>query len=586
MNQVTPDRPTVWASLRHLRTFLAFVIRRFPLARVALLLAFVLLTLEYAGFSLMVPLASGNAATANAGVVTRFWNAAAEALSLPAQQMTWLWLFVVLLALRVSLGYVHLLLTNWLAKQVHRHLSEQTFQRVLIDEPMTQIYRRSIGYYITLAGDDTFRAGTIINTASLALAAIMSVASGFALLYAFSATAFWVTVLFLSAVAAAVGLAFRVLVRINARSVALAREASTAFIEALNGLRSIRSMASEKFFLGSYASQITRYVKLLFEIDAIRSGTRFIPAIFALVVGVVVLWPGTDRSSSLTATYFFAITVLLIRLFTSLGAVVNLLSTMLMDLRAATDIDELINAHPAEPRQGQSSKFAPLGEIELRGIDYGYKRGEKVIDGLNFRFLPGQTVAIVGPSGSGKSTLADILLGLIRPDSGAVLLNGGQHDLSALRQHVILVEQQARIFSTTVRENLLLGTRHDDESLWRVLRLVDLEQYVRGLPAGLDAVLQYQGANLSGGQRQRLGIARALLREPQVLILDEATSALDAATRFTVVRNLRESLSAGILIFITHDETLAAESDVVLMLGMRPPEAASPRPLPVEAHLA
>ena len=586
MSHPASGRPTVWASLGHLCAFLAFVIRRFPLARVALLLTFVLLTLEYAGFSLMVPLASDSAATATAGAVTRFWIAAAVALSLPPEQITWLWLFVVLLALRVTLGYVHLLLTNWLAKQVHRHLSEQTFQRVLFDEPMTQIYRRSIGYYITLAGDDTFRAGTIINTASLALAAIMSAASGFALLYAFSATAFWITVAFLSAAAAMVGAAFRVLARINARSVVLSREASTAFIEALNGLRSIRSMASENFFLRSYADQITRYVRLLFEIDAIRSGTRFIPAIFALVIGVVVLWPEAERSNSLTATYFFAITVLLIRLFVSLGTTVNLLSTMLMDLRAATDIDELINAHHPEPRHGNSDELAPLGEIELRSIDYGYKRGEKVIDGLNFRFRPGETVAIVGPSGSGKSTLADILLGLIRPDSGAVLVNGSQHDLGALRRHVILVEQQARIFSTTVRENLLLGTHHDDDALWHVLRLVDLEQYVRGQPAGLDAVLQYQGANLSGGQRQRLGIARALLRDPQVLILDEATSALDTTTRITVVRNLRQSLSAGILIFITHDESLAAESDVVLMLGTPSPETVSTKPDQVETHLA
>jgi ABC-type bacteriocin/lantibiotic exporter with double-glycine peptidase domain len=579
MTASAAPRPSMRTSLRHLRVFLAFVIRNFPLARVALLLTFVLLILEYAGFSLMVPLASENPTSANAGVVVRFWQSVVGAVGLDAQQMTWLWLFVLLLMLRTILGYVHLLLTNWLAKQVHRHLSEATFRRVLVDEPMTQIYSRSIGYYITLAGDDTFRAGTIINTASLALAAITTALSGFALLYAFSAAAFWATVAFLSITAGVVGLAFRALVRINARSVALAREASTAFIEALNGLRSIRSMDSERFFLSSYADQISRYVRLLFGMDAIRSGIKFVPATVALLVGVVALWPGAAHGNGLTATYFFAITVLLIRLFVALGTTVNQLSILLTDLRAATDIDELVNGSRVVLPQSSPADATALREVELRGIEYGYKPTHKVIDRLDFRFRPGQTIAIVGPSGSGKSTLADILLGLIRPDAGAVLVNGGQQDVAALRRHVILVEQQARIFSTSVRENLLLGTRHDDEALWNALHLVDLEHYVRGLPGGLDAVLQYQGANLSGGQRQRLGIARALIRDPKVLILDEATSALDARTSATVVGNLRQIMRSGILIFITHEKSLADGADVVLTLG-HPEPATEPDPRP------
>jgi ATP-binding cassette subfamily B protein len=215
-----------------------------------------------------------------------------------------------------------------------------------------------------------------------------------------------------------------------------------------------------------------------------------------------------------------------------------------------------------------------LESVELKGVDYSYRAGTHVLNGLDFRFEPGKTVAIVGPSGSGKSTLADMLLGLIRPDRGSVLVNGGHGELAALREHVILVEQQARIFSSSVRENLLLGERCDDATLWHALRLVDLEHYVRALPGGLSATFEYQGANLSGGQRQRLGIARALIRHPQVLILDEATSAMDSRVRELVVANLRDFMRDGILIFITHDDGLAAGADVVLHLG-RP---ATPEP--------
>jgi ATP-binding cassette subfamily B protein len=576
-------RPTLLASLRHFPKFLGYVLRRFPLARVALLLAFVLLTLEYAVFSLMIPLSNAGGGGGQGGVVMRFWDGVAARLGLEPAQATWLWLFLLLLALRTILGYGHVLLTNWLAKQVHRHLSERTFERVLADEPMTQIYRRSIGYYLTLAGDDTFRAGTIINTASQALAAMMSALAGFGLLYLFSAGAFWATLAFLGVCAVAVGFAFRTLMRVNARSIALSREASTAYVEALNGLRSIRSMASEAYFLRSYTDQIARYVRLLFEIDAIKSGIRFMPAILALLAGVVVLWPGTERAGGITASYFFAVTVLLMRLFVSLGSTVNFVSVMLMDLRAATDIEELIGAPPHAERHAAGGASAPVGAVELRGIEYGYRPGQKVLDGLDFRFRPGETVAIVGPSGSGKSTLADMLLGLIRPDRGSVLVNGGHGSLAALREHVILVEQQARIFSTSVRENLLLGEQRDDEALWRALRLVDLEQHVRALPGGLSSPFEYQGANLSGGQRQRLGIARALIREPRVLILDEATSALDARTRELVVANLREFMRDGILVYITHDEALAAAADVVLPLGAPTPAAQAATAEPASA---
>jgi ATP-binding cassette subfamily B protein len=441
-----------------------------------------------------------------------------------------------------------------------------------MDEPMPQIYRRSIGYYITLAGDDTFRAGTIINTASQAFATLLSALAGFALLYAFSAQAFLATVAFLGACAVVVAFGFRILMRVNTRSVALAREATTAYIEALNGVRSIRSMGSEPFFLRSYADQITRYVRMLFEIDAVKSGIKFMPAIVALLVGIAVLWPGSSRAGTITATYFFAVTVLLMRVFVSLGQTVNLLSVMLMDLRAATDIQELVNAPPHADAHAPAAQ-ASVSEVRLVRLEYGYQPDKKVLDDLDHRFRAGETVAIVGPSGSGKSTLADILLGLVRPDRGSVLVNGGQSSLAALREHVILVEQQTRVFSTSVRENLLLGEQHDDAALWEALRLVDLESHVRALPQGLSAPFEYQGANLSGGQRQRLGIARALIRGPQVLILDEATSALDARTRDVVVANLRRFMRDGILIFITHDDALAACADVVLSLGHAAPES-------------
>jgi ATP-binding cassette subfamily B protein len=190
-----------------------------------------------------------------------------------------------------------------------------------------------------------------------------------------------------------------------------------------------------------------------------------------------------------------------------------------------------------------------------------------VFQDINFLFEAGSTYAIIGPSGSGKSTLADIMLGLSRPSHGSVRINNLDLKQSAVRKKFALVEQQPKIFSTTIRENLLLGEHATEEEMLLVLRLVNLDSLVLSLPNALDTRLSYLGENFSGGQRQRLGIARALLRQPDVLILDEATSALDPVTRDNVVANVRSHIKNGIIIFITHDLEISSLVDHVLRIG-------------------
>jgi len=552
-------------TLGHLPRFLAYVFRHFPLTKAVVALTMLLLFLEYAVLSVMIPLSGAGNAPAH-GKLVALWQAVAGAMRLPASQLTWLWFFLVLMALRVLAGYVHLLMTTWLSKQVHRQLSEKTFHRVLYEEPMAEIYRRSIGFYITLAGDDTFRAGTLINSAFQTLAGVISALAGFLLLYLFSVPVFWGTLGFLLCCAVLIGAAFRILLRTNQRAVGLSRDAGTAFVEALNSLRSIRSMASEDFVFDNYIGQIRRYVRLLFEIDAAKQGMKLLPALLLLIVGAVLLWPGSPVSMGLTASYFFAITTILIRIFMSLGVMMTSGATLLIDIRAAKDIDELTSSAKSPiPHNNNPTKYR-VNSVELSEVGFGYAGGSNVLARLNFRFDAGHIYAIVGRSGSGKSTLADILLGLVQPSEGEVRINGTSAHSSQLRQKVVLVEQQARIFSTSVRQNLLLGLSRDDDEMWGALRAVALDDHVRQLPTGLDANFDYQGANLSGGQRQRLGIARALLRHPDVLILDEATSALDKDTRHVVINSLRERMHDKILIFITHEAEIAALADVVLKL--------------------
>jgi ATP-binding cassette subfamily B protein len=317
--------------------------------------------------------------------------------------------------------------------------------------------------------------------------------------------------------------------------------------------------------MGTYAAQIHAYVRMLVEIDAIKSGVKAFPAILLLLLAAVVLSPGA--SVDMTDAALFAGTIIVIRVFASLGQMVTSGSHLLTDIRAVKDIGVLVELSQELQRVPEIDTPVSVRSIRLQQVTFGYGDRGRVLDDVSFRFEAGHTYAIVGPSGAGKSTLADILLGLSTPDSGAVVVNEGGLTLDAARVRFMLVEQQPKIFSTTIKENLLMGANACDAALHDALEAVNLDSMVRALDQGLDTRLTYLGENFSGGQRQRLGIARALIRQPDVLILDEATSALDSLTRVDVVAKLRERMRDGIIIFITHDPEIAALADEVLPIG-------------------
>ena len=282
-------------------------------------------------------------------------------------------------------------------------------------------------------------------------------------------------------------------------------------------------------------------------------------------MAAVALWPG--NAVDMTDAALFAGTIIIIRVFVSLGQMATAGSQLLTDIRAIKDITALVELVQEEQHVEKVTVSVPVRALSLQQVSFGYGDSGRVLNDVSFRFEAGHTYAIVGPSGSGKSTLADILLGLSVPDGGVVTVNDGDLPLQAARTRFMLVEQQPRIFSTSIKDNLLVGVQASDDLLFTALQTVNLDGMVRSLERGLDTQLTYLGENFSGGQRQRLGIARALVRRPDVLILDEATSALDPATRVEVVAKLRALMHDRIIIFITHDREISALADEVLPIG-------------------
>jgi ABC-type bacteriocin/lantibiotic exporter with double-glycine peptidase domain len=547
------------AAFRQVGSFVAFVARNFASFYPIVALTVFVLILEYAATSLMIPFSS-NATSHNAAV--RFWQAVLERFGMQPETRTWLWLFFVVMTARLIFGYLQTISTTLLGKKVHKALSGRIFGHVVSVEPLTSVYTRSVGHYITLAGDDTSRCGTIIASLLQCTVTLSTALVAVAILYQFSAALFVSVTLFMGLCAVSITLLFRRVLRLNAQSNVLSRELNTAFVEALNSLRSIRALHAERFVCASYARQIAVYVLMLFKIEAAKSAIKSFPAILLLVIGAVLLRQGS--SLSVSEASLLAVTIIIIRIFASMGQFIGAGTQLLTDIRAVHDIESLIMRSATGAVPHEASEEVAVESIVLSGVDFGYGSRTRILSNFTWQFDQGKTYAIVGPSGSGKSTLADIMLGLVRPDRGTVTLNGGRVQLSAVRARMMLVEQQPKIFSTSLRENLLFGFEAADERLWEALRLVDLEHTVLHMRDGLDTVLSYQGENFSGGQRQRIGIARALVRSPDVLILDEATSALDAATRQIVLGNVRRHMRNGLLVLVTHDPHLADLADTVL----------------------
>ena len=237
-----------------------------------------------------------------------------------------------------------------------------------------------------------------------------------------------------------------------------------------------------------------------------------------------------------------------------IGAVQQFLSVfpaLAQGADAVRSLGEVLEAGQLELNAGKPAAPNPLrGEIIFDHVGFSYPRGRVALTDISLRIAPGETVAFVGESGAGKSTLINLVIGFRQPTTGCIRLDG--HDLRELdlrtyRRQIGVVPQTTLLFNGTLRENVTYGLELvADDVLWKILADANLADFVRSLPKGLDTPLGESGAMLSGGQRQRLAIARALVRNPGLVILDEATSALDPGS---------EQLVQAALLRLTKDRT-------------------------------
>ena len=208
------------------------------------------------------------------------------------------------------------------------------------------------------------------------------------------------------------------------------------------------------------------------------------------------------------------------------------------------------------------------GKIQFKNVTFSYE-GERVIRHVNFTANPGDTIAIVGPTGSGKSTIINLLYRFYDPTKGAIYIddiNLKNIELATIRKNVASAMQDVFLFSDTIRNNIAFGTPNaTEQDIIRVAKLADAHGFISKLPDGYDTMVGERGTGLSGGQRQRISLARALLKNPSILILDDTTSALDMETEFSIQENLKQTYKTKII--IAHRISSVKNADLILVLN-------------------
>ena len=344
--------------------------------------------------------------------------------------------------------------------------------------------------------------------------------------------------------------------------------------ETIQGVRIVRS-----FNRGAYEEKRFRKINKLSFTAAVRAirqqsqMTPFVEFLAAIAVCTIIWYGGVSVIDGVMSTgELIAFLIYAINLANPTRRVAESVGNIQKSLAAADRVFSILDEQPEiQNRKDAKDIEVKAGCVEARHVSFSYEAGNPVLTDLSFVAEPGQTIALVGPSGSGKTTIANLLPRFYDVTGGGIYIDGmdiRESTISSLREHIGLVPQDTLLFNTTIKENILYG-RLDatDEEVWEAVKAANAEKFIRGLPNGIETKVGDRGLVLSGGQRQRIAIARAILKDPAILILDEATSALDTESE-KIVQDALEKLMVGRTSFvIAHRLSTVKNADQIFVLN-------------------
>ena len=482
-------------------------------------------------------------------------------------------LVAIFLAQAVFVFFRHYYMT-WLGERVVTDLRVDLF-RHLATMPQSYFHQTRTGELLSRLSDDVTRLqNTVGQDLSIFLRNVLMLVGGVAILFYMN----WLLAAAMLTVVPALMIAAnywsRIIREISRQAQDELARASGALQEGLSAIETVQAFTREDFEVKRYGGALERTFGLFIRRTLARSWFASVISFLAFTSIAGVFWLGGSMviEGTITASNLMSFLLYTMMVAGAVGALAELVGGLQSTFGATARIFEILDTEPeiADPPQ---PVLAPQlrGELEFVGVSFTYRDREvPVVQDISLHVHPGQVCALVGPSGSGKTTVGRLVLRFWDPSAGSIKLDG--HDLRTLRLAdlrgaMAVVSQDPVLFSGTIRENIRYG-RLDatDGEIEAAARAANADGFIREFPDGYDTVVGERGVKLSGGQRQRVSIARAILRDPRVLILDEATSALDSESEHLVQEALEKLQKGRTTLVIAHRLSTIRDADRIVVL--------------------
>ncbi len=349
---------------------------------------------------------------------------------------------------------------------------------------------------------------------------------------------------------------------------------ASVYQETISGIRVVKAFGAEKFMHERFVQQTEAYRQAIVRLRRTAALSGPVAEMIGALGAIIVLWAGGTQvlaGAGLSSTWFVVFLAAMVSLMQPVRSLTAIHGHLQEGSAAAERIFEVIDTVP-EVRDRPGAK--PVGEfrrdIVFDRVSFEYDPEIPVIHDANLTIRKGEVVALVGPSGAGKSTLADLVPRFHDPDSGRVLLDGvdlRDLEVQGLRRLMGIVAQETFLFHDTIEANIAFPEERPDRArVEEAARAANAHEFILNAPHGYDTVIGERGMRLSGGERQRIAIARALYRNPPILILDEATSSLDTASEALVQDAIHRLMVGRTAIVIAHRLTTIRDADRIVVL--------------------
>lgn len=349
---------------------------------------------------------------------------------------------------------------------------------------------------------------------------------------------------------------------------------TSALVESIKGVETVKAFTSESKTERNTEKKLEKLMKSSFKGSILQINLSSLTGLAAGLGGIIILWAGAYNiiNGSMTPGQLLAFNALLIYFLSPIRNLIDLQPMIQTAIVASNRLGEILELK-TEKDSNQDNKICLTslkGDIEFKNVDFRYGIRELVLKNINISIPQGQKVAVVGESGSGKTTLAKLLMNFYHPENGEILISGyniKDIDLDCLRRKIAFISQDVFIFSGTVRENICLGLEDIGmDEMINASKLAKAHDFIEDLPLKYDTFLHENGVNLSEGQKQRIAIARAVLKNPDILIMDEATSNLDTITEKHIKSTIDKLSDNLTVIIIAHRLSTVINCDIIYVM--------------------